>query len=287
MERITSNQCFGGIQATYKHASDVCGTDMQFAIYLPPQATQSKSTLDQKTTKIPVLWYLSGLTCTEENATVKAGAQQYAAQHGIALVMPDTSPRGANIEGEDQDYDLGTGAGFYLNATQKPWSTHYQMQTYITEELQKLVIKHFPIDANKQGITGHSMGGHGALTLGLKHPEIYQSISAFSPICAPTQCDWGKKAFENYLGNNQQDWQQYDANELILAGHKSAEILIDQGDQDDFLENQLKPEIFANSCKAMEQPLSLRMQQGYDHSYFFIASFIEDHIAFHAKQLRI
>jgi len=281
MEKISSNQCFGGTQATYKHASDACGTDMQFAIYLPPQALQEETNNQE----VPVLWYLSGLTCTEENATVKAGAQQYAAQQGFALVMPDTSPRGAGIEGEDQDYDLGTGAGFYLDATQAPWSKHYQMSTYITEELQNLVIENFPIDANKQGITGHSMGGHGALTLGLKHPELYRSISAFSPICAPSQCDWGKKAFENYLGNNQQDWQQYDANELVLAGHKSTEVLIDQGDQDNFLENQLKPEIFSKSCQAMNQPLNLRMQAGYDHSYFFIATFIAEHIAFHAKQL--
>ncbi len=277
LERISISRCFGGRQATYKQQSEYCKTEMRFAIFLPKQA---------ETEKVPVLWYLSGLTCTEENATVKAGAQKYAAEHGIALVMPDTSPRETFIKGEDNDYDFGSGAGFYIDATQKPWSKNYQMYSYIVDELQSLIIKNFSIDANRQGITGHSMGGHGALTLGLKHPDIYQSISAFSPICAPTQCAWGQKAFNGYLGANEGTWQEYDATALILSGKKSGEILIDQGSSDDFLEDQLNPELFAVACEAKKQPLNLRLQQGYDHSYFFIASFIEDHIRFHADRLK-
>jgi len=276
-ERISLNRCFGGRQATYKHQSEYCKTEMRFAIFLPKQA---------KTEKVPVLWYLSGLTCTEENATVKAGAQRYAAEHGIALVMPDTSPRETFIKGEDDDYDFGSGAGFYVDATQTPWAKNYQMYSYIVDELQSLVINKFSIDPNRQGITGHSMGGHGALTLGLKHPDVYQSISAFSPICAPTQCAWGQKAFNGYLGPNEDTWQEYDATALILSGKKSGEILIDQGSADDFLEDQLNPELFAVACEATKQPLNLRLQQGYDHSYFFIATFIEEHIKFHVDRFK-
>ncbi len=276
LELISNNRSFRGTQSTYQHDSISCRTKMRFAIYLPPQAN---------THKVPVLWFLSGLTCTEENATVKAGAQRYASEHGIALVMPDTSPRGTNIKDEDQDYDFGSGAGFYVDATIDPWSKHYQMYSYIVDELQQILIKHFPIDVNKQAISGHSMGGHGALTIGLKHPDIYHSISAFSPICAPTQCDWGKKAFAGYLGPDESAWQEYDATSLILSGKKSREILIDQGDADDFLEEQLKPELLAVACESQHQPLNFRLQQGYDHSYFFIATFMEDHIQFHAENL--
>ena len=276
LELINTNRCFQGNQSTYQHMSICCGTNMRFAIYLPPQAEAQK---------VPVLWYLSGLTCTEENATIKAGAQQYASEHGMALVMPDTSPRGAGIKGENDDYDFGTGAGFYVDASNHPWSVNYQMYSYIVDELQRLVIKNFPIDANKQAITGHSMGGHGALTIGLKHSDIYKSISAFSPICAPTQCEWGRKAFTGYLGSDEESWQEYDATSLILSGQKSGEILIDQGDADDFLEEQLKPELFVVACESQHQSLNLRLQQGYDHSYFFIATFIEDHIRFHSEKL--
>ena len=276
LELISKNRSFQGTQSTYQHTSICCGTNMRFAIYLPPQAN---------TQKVPVLWYLSGLTCTEENASVKAGAQRYAYEHGIALIMPDTSPRGANIKGENVDYDLGTGAGFYVDATKHPWLENYQMYSYIVDELQRLAINNFPIDVNKQAISGHSMGGHGALTIGLKHSDIYKSISAFSPICAPSQCEWGKKAFTHYLGTDESSWQEYDATSLILSGKKSGEILIDQGDSDDFLEEQLKPELFVVACESQHQPLNFRLQQGYDHSYFFIATFIEDHIRFHAEQL--
>ena len=236
-------------------------------------------------TALPVLWYLSGLTCTEENFTVKAGAQRFAAKHDLILIAPDTSPRGACLQGEDDDYDFGAGAGFYVDATQSPWDKHYRMYSYITQELPSLVFEHFPAKQNAQGITGHSMGGHGALTIGLKNPQIYKSISAFSPICSPVDCPWGQKALSGYLGDDRDSWQQYDSVCLIQQGRRSEEILVDQGDADDFLQSQLKPELLQQACEKVGQPLNLRMQPGYDHSYFFIASFIEDHIRFHANRL--
>lgn len=249
---------------------------MRFAAYLPPQA---------KTARVPVLYYLAGLTCTEETATIKAGAQAYAAKHGLALVMPDTSPRGAGIQGEDDDWDFGSAAGFYLDATQAPWSKNYRMYSYVTGELRALVNATFPVQADAAGIFGHSMGGHGALTIGLKHPDIYRSISAFAPICAPTQCPWGENAFSNYLGEERQAWAAYDACKLIEQGARTQEILVDQGKADGFLTEQLKPECLQAVCKVAGQPLNLRLHEGYDHSYYFIATFMREHIAHHARIL--
>lgn len=276
LKLISTNKCFGGKQSTYTHESEICKSTMRFSIFMPKEA---------KKKKVPVLWFLSGLTCTEENATVKAGAQRYAADHGIALIMPDTSPRDTFIKNEDSEYDLGSGASFYVDATEKPWSKHYQMYSYLVDEMQLLIRQNFLIDPSRQGIFGHSMGGHGALTIGLKHPELFKSISAFAPICAPTTCPFGKKAFTAYLGENQDNWQEYDATALVLNGKKSGEILIDQGSKDEFLEEQLKPELFAIACETKQQPLNLRSQLGYDHSYFFVASFMEEHIRFHVNRL--
>lgn len=269
--------CFGGTVAYYKHPSTDCGCDMSFAVFVPPQAEAGQ---------LPVLYYLSGLTCTEENFTAKAGAQRYAAEHGLMLVAPDTSPRGVNIPGEDSDWDFGTGAGFYVDATEGPWSRHYRMYSYVTQELPALIAEMFAVRADRQGIFGHSMGGHGALVCGLRHPELFKSVSAFAPITAPMSCPWGKKAFSNYLGSNQNAWRAYDASELV-HNHVQRDrlILIDQGMADEFLDEQLKPQVFEAACKAAGQPLTLRMQPGYDHSYFFIATFMGDHIRHHAKVL--
>ena len=277
MEIISEQCCFGGVQGVYRHQFAETGTPMQFSVFAPPQA---------KNGKVPVLWYLSGLTCTEENFTVKAGAQRYAARYGLMLIAPDTSPRGAGVPGEDDDYDFGSGAGFYVDATTPPWDRNYRMYSYVTSELPALVFEEFAADQQLQGITGHSMGGHGALTIGLKNPRTYRSISAFSPICAPTQCPWGQKALGGYLGDSTAEWQQYDATSLIEQGNRSGEILIDQGDADEFLADQLKPEIFAKACSEAGQELRLRMQPGYDHSYYFVSSFIGDHIEFHAGRLK-
>jgi S-formylglutathione hydrolase len=276
METVSEQRCFGGVQGIYRHDSKETGTPMQFSVYTPPGAEEGAK---------PVLWYLSGLTCTEENFTTKAGAQRYAAEHGLVLVAPDTSPRGAGIAGEDDDYDFGSGAGFYVDATRPPWDTNYRMYSYITRELPQLIFGGFPADRARQGICGHSMGGHGALTIGLKNADTFRSISAFSPICAPNECPWGEKALAGYLGDDRRDWGEYDACELIRHGKRSGEILVDQGDADDFLETQLKPELLQAACDAANQPLRLRMQPGYDHSYYFIASFIGDHVAFHAERL--
>lgn len=277
MEIIAEQRCFGGTQGVYRHQSDSTGTPMQFSAFVPHR---------KENAQLPVLWFLSGLTCTEENFTTKAGAQRYAAEHGLILIVPDTSPRGADIEGEDEDYDFGTGAGFYVDATVAPWSAHYRMYSYIVDELPTLVFERFPGDQSRQGITGHSMGGHGALTIGLKNPDRFSSISAFSPICAPTQCPWGEKAFSGYLGNDREQWKLHDATELVRNGARSGEILIDQGDADDFLDTQLMPQTFHEVCKDSGQKLNLRMQSGYDHSYYFISTFIGDHVAFHAERLK-
>jgi len=268
---------YGGIQGVYSHQSDATGTPMRFALYMPPQAESAKA--------LPVLWYLSGLTCTEENVTVKAGAQRYAAQHGLIFVAPDTSPRGAGIDGEDESYDFGTGAGFYVDATVDPWKKNYQMYSYIVDELPELISSSFPVQHDAQGITGHSMGGHGALTIGLKHPDRYRSVSAFSPICAPSQCPWGKKALAGYLGDNTDSWADYDATRLVEAGKRQNKILIDQGAADEFLQEQLLSSVFVDACNQAGQDVDLRLQDGYDHSYFFIASFMEDHLKFHAQNL--
>ena len=276
METVSEQRCFGGVQGVYRHHSQCTRTPMQFSVFVPSVASREKC---------PVLWFLSGLTCTEENFTVKAGAQQHAERQGMIVIVPDTSPRGAGIEGEDESYDFGTGAGFYLDATQPPWNENYRMYSYITQELQGLISDNFPIDSSRQAISGHSMGGHGALTVGLKNPHLYRSISAFSPICSPKKCPWGQKALTGYLGDDSSAWAEYDAVELIRNGHRSGPILVDQGKDDNFLQEQLKPELLASVCTDSDQPLQLRMQDGYDHSYFFIASFIEDHIAFHVACL--
>lgn len=277
MDTLSEQRCFGGVQGIYSHASRETGTPMRFSVFAPPAAGEGT---------VPVLWYLSGLTCTEENFTVKAGAQRYAAEHGIMLVAPDTSPRGAGIDGEDDDYDFGTGAGFYVDATEPPWDGNYRMYSYVTRELPELVFARFPGDRDRQGITGHSMGGHGALTIGLRNPDTYGSISAFSPICAPMQCPWGRRALGGYLGEDRDAWKVHDATELIRAGALVREILVDQGDADEFLGEQLKPELLVAVCGEMGQPVNFRMQPGYDHSYHFVASFIGDHVRFHAERLK-
>ncbi len=276
--KVAENKSFGGVQLRYQHASAVLGCDMYFSVYLPPAALQKKP--------VPVIYWLSGLTCTDENFVQKAGAQRYAAEHGVAIVTPDTSPRGDGVPDDtDGDYDFGLGAGFYVDATAEPWRQHYQMYTYITEELPTLVAKNFPVDATRTSIMGHSMGGHGALTIALKNPGKYKSVSAFAPIVSPMSCPWGHKALGGYLGDDRNTWSQYDAVTLIETAQERLPLLIDQGTDDNFLEEQLKPELLQAACDKNNHPLTLRMQSGYDHSYFFIASFIEDHIAHHANAL--
>lgn len=276
MKLLNESLCFGGEVGFYSHSSTVCNSEMRFAVYQPPQA---------KLHPVPVLYFLSGLTCTEENFMVKAGAQQFAAQHGLMLVAPDTSPRKTGAPDEDKDWDLGTGAGFYVDAIEQPWRDHYQMYSYVIDELPALIHQNFPVNPDKQGILGHSMGGHGALVCALRNPDRYQSVSAFAPIVAPMQCAWGQKAFSNYLGSDQTRWRDYDATELIQKAKFHSSILIDQGTSDPFLTTQLFPERFEKACAEMGQALSLRMQPGYDHSYYFIATFIEDHIRHHASIL--
>ncbi len=274
MEIIAENRCFEGVQGVYRHASDMCGCDMTFGLYLPPQA---------KVGKVPVLWYLSGLTCTHENAMTKAGAQAYAALHGIAVVFPDTSPRGDGIANDDA-YDLGQGAGFYVDATQDPWAPNFKMWSYVTEELPELLGREFSVDLNRQGITGHSMGGHGALTIGLSMPERYLSVSAFAPIANPTGSDWGRKQLGAYLGSDEAVWRDHDASLLLEARGYPGHLLIDQGAGDEFLD-LLRPEALADAIAKRRQPATLRMQAGYDHSYWFVSSFMPDHVAFHAEAL--
>lgn len=270
--------CFGGVVAYYSHYSEACNSEMSFSVYLPPQP-QAQA--------VPVLYYLSGLTCTAENFTIKAGAQRYAAEQGIMLVAPDTSPRNTGTPGEDREEDLGTGAGFYVDATAAPWHKHYRMYSYIVEELPALIAAKFPVIPEKQGIFGHSMGGHGALVCALRNPDKYLSVSAFAPIAAPMCCPWGKKAFSAYLGESREQWRQYDASELVKQSPFARPILIDQGSADPFLaRQQLLPEVFARACEAVRQPLTLRIQPGYDHSYFFIASFMADHLQHHAAAFR-
>ena len=275
LELVSQAKSFAGWHKQYTHHSATLGVDMRFAIYLPPQAGDNK--------KVPVLYWLSGLTCSDENFMQKAGAFNTAAKLGIAIVAPDTSPRGDNVADNDA-YDLGQGAGFYLNATQEPWSKHYHMYDYIVKELPSLIEANFPV-SNIKAISGHSMGGHGALTIGLNNPDSFTSISAFSPICNPTHCPWGQKAFSAYLGQDQEIWKSYDATELLKQNSSPLPILVDQGDADNFLHEQLKPESLVNAAKTHNSNLELRMQEGYDHSYYFISSFIEDHLMFHAKHM--
>ncbi|MDR6990455.1 S-formylglutathione hydrolase [Luteimonas sp. 3794] len=274
LERIEHRACFGGWQDVYEHASKTLGCTMRFAIYLPPQAD---------TAKLPVLYWLSGLTCNEQNFITKAGAQRYAAEHGVMLVAPDTSPRGDDVP-DAEGYDLGKGAGFYVDATQAPWSTHYRMYDYVVHELPALVEAELPANGAR-AISGHSMGGHGALVIALKNPGRYRSVSAFSPIVAPSQVPWGEKALGAYLGDERAAWRAFDATALVAHAAERLPLLIDQGDADEFLDVQLKPQLLQAACEAVGHPIELRMQPGYDHSYYFIQSFIGDHIAHHAKAL--
>jgi S-formylglutathione hydrolase len=279
MELASSHASFGGEQRFYRHDSRAIGLPMRFSIYLPPRAVAGG--------KVPLLVYLAGLTCTEETFPAKAGAQRVASELGMALLAPDTSPRGANLPGEADSWDFGVAAGFYLDATREPWSRHYRMESYLLEELLPLVDKAFPVDASRPGITGHSMGGHGALTLALRHPGRFASVSAFAPVAAPTQCPWGVKAFSGYLGDDRSAWKRHDATELMAARGEPLvdEILVDQGLGDKFLVEQLKPERFEEACAGAGQALRLRRHEGYDHSYYFVATFIEDHLRHHAGAL--
>lgn len=284
LEQLSAHACFGGEQRFYRHASHAVGLPMRFAVYLPPRALAAESA-DRK---VPALLYLAGLTCTEETFPIKAGAQRLAAELGLALITPDTSPRGAGVAGEADAWDFGVGAGFYLDATQAPWSTHWRMESYLLEELLPLVTNALPIDGARLGLFGHSMGGHGALTLALRHPGRFKSLSAFAPICAPTRCPWGEKAFTGYLGPDRSSWGEHDATVLMenqpLAPYPGG-ILIDQGLDDKFLADQLHPHLFEAACSAIGQPLTLRRHAGYDHGYYFIQSFIDDHLRHHAQQL--
>lgn len=274
MRTISENRCFGGVQGVYAHASEATGCEMTFGLFLPEEAEDMA---------VPVLWYLSGLTCTHENAMTKAGAQAWAAEHGVALVFPDTSPRGADVA-DDEAYDLGQGAGFYVDATEAPWAPHFRMWSYIADELPRIVTANFAVDEERQSITGHSMGGHGALTLAMRLPGRFRSVSAFAPIANPTQSDWGRKQLAAYLGAESEAWAAHDASLLMAAQGFEGEVLIDQGASDQFLD-LLRPEALAGAMAARRQPGTFRMQPGYDHSYYFVQSFIPDHIAFHAEAL--
>jgi S-formylglutathione hydrolase len=277
LEKLAENRCFWGLQQRYKHHSDSLGCDMNFSIYLPPQVGERN---------VPVLYWLSGLTCTDENFVTKAGAQRYAAEHGIAIVAPDTSPRGEDVPDDpDAAYDFGLGAGFYLNATQSPWDKHYRMYDYVVDELPSLVNSTFDVDSKNASIFGHSMGGHGALTIALKNPDKYRSVSAFSPIVSPSTVPWGRKAFGNYLGADESSWADYDSCELIRRGGKHLPMLVDQGLDDDFFKEQLQTELLEKACDAADYVATIRYQPGYDHSYYFISSFIGSHIAFHSQAL--
>ncbi len=280
IETISEHGCFGGVQGFYRHASGTIGLPMRFSVYRPPQALQNPDE------PLPVLMYLAGLTCNEETFAIKAGAQQWAAEHGLILLAPDTSPRDSSIAGADEAWDFGIAASFYLDAEQMPWQRRWRMESYLTLELLPLVLAHFKGRSERVGIFGHSMGGHGALTLGLRHPELFHSVSAFAPIGAPSQCPWGRKAFSGYLGDDTDRWRAHDATELILDGRRCPPLLIDQGLADKFLADQLHPELLERACRTMDQPLTLRRHAGYDHGYYFIASFMRDHIAHHAAALK-
>lgn len=278
-ETLSRHQCFGGVVGFHRHDAAETSSPMRFSVYLPPQAERRK---------VPALWYLAGLTCTEETFMIKAGAQRAASELGIALIAPDTSPRGVPLPGDSDSWDFGVGAGFYVDATQAPWSRHYRMYSWITRELPMLVAQHFPVDAERQGIFGHSMGGHGALTIGLRNPDRYRSISAFAPISSPMNCPWGQKAFAGYLGPDRDSWRAYDASELLRAlpavtGRPP--LLVDQGMADAFLEQQLMPDRLEQACKESGYPLTLRRHAGYDHGYYFISTFVEDHLRHHARTL--
>jgi S-formylglutathione hydrolase len=274
METLSENRAFGGVQGVYRHSSARTGCDMTFAAYLPPQARAGR---------VPCLWFLSGLTCTHENAMVKSGAQLWAARHGLAVVFPDTSPRGDGVA-DDDEYDLGQGAGFYVDATEEPWAPHFRMHSYITKDLQTLVTTEFPVELDRQGITGHSMGGHGALTLALRHPELYRSVSAFAPIAHPAASEWGRKQLSAYLGRDEEGWAEHDASLLLRARGWSGDMLVDQGADDPFLD-RLQPEALSAALAETRTAATCRLLAGYDHSYFFVASFMEDHLRWHAERL--
>jgi len=277
LNQVSASRCYGGTLSVFEHASSACQCPMRFAVFMPPHAA---------TEPVPVLWYMSGLTCTWENVMSKAGLQRTASELGLAVIAPDTSPRGEGVP-DDPSYDLGQGAGFYLNATQAPWAQHFHMDRYVTEELPHLVGRELPgLDMSRQGITGHSMGGHGALTLHLKHPDVYRSASAFAPIVAPSQVPWGQKAFTAYLGDDRDRWREYDACELVQRRPSTAHLLIDQGDADQFLARELQPERFVAAAQGAGQKVTLRLQEGYDHSYYFVTTFIDDHLRWHALALQ-
>jgi S-formylglutathione hydrolase len=276
LEQVAAHRCFGGTQGFYRHASAETGTPMRFAVFVPPQAASGPR---------PVLYFLSGLTCTEENFTTKAGAQRRAAELGLVLVMPDTSPRGTDLPGEHESWDFGSGAGFYVDATEEPWSLNYRMYSYVTRELPALVAESFPVEASQAGLFGHSMGGHGALVAALRNPAAWRSVSAFAPIVAPMHCPWGQKALSAYLGPDRARWRAYDSCALIEDGHRVPAILVDQGMEDPFLDQQLQPGRLEAACRDAGIPLTLRRQAGYDHSYYFVSSFVEDHLDWHAERL--
>jgi len=276
MKTLSAHACFGGLQHFLAHDSRECAAEMRFAVYEPPQA---------RLRRVPVLYYLAGLTCTEETFMIKSGAQRIAAELGLMLVAPDTSPR-VRLPGDDASWDFGLGAGFYVDARQAPWSAHYRMYSYVTRELPELVAAQFPADASRQGIFGHSMGGHGSLVCALRNPDCYRSLSAFAPIAAPMQCPWGRKAFSGYLGPDESMWMDYDASALVAQRPFHSPILVDQGTADKFLAEQLNPEIFADACRRSGQPFELRMHAGYDHGYYFIQTFMEEHLRWHAGRLQ-
>jgi len=283
VQTLSEHACFGGVQRFYQHDSTAVGLPMKFSVFLPPQTL-----IDDAGGKVPALIYLAGLTCNEETFMTKAGAQRLAASLGLALIAPDTSPRGANLAGETESWDFGLGAGFYLDATQMPWSRHYRMESYITDELLPLLAAILPIQPGRIGIFGHSMGGHGALTLALRHPELFKSVSAIAPICAPSKCPWGRKAFIGYLGPDETSWATHDATALMASARTApypGGILIDQGMADKFLRDQLHPQLFNAACARAGQPLELREHAGYDHGYYFIATFMADHLNHHARRL--
>jgi S-formylglutathione hydrolase len=274
---VSQSRCFGGVQGVFRHDAAETRCPMRFGLFLPPQAQAGR---------VPVLYWLSGLGSTEENFVIKAGAQRIAAELGLAIVTPDTSPRGVRNPGDDASYDFGLGAGFYVDATEEPWARNYRMYSYVTAELPRLVAEQFPVDAGRVGIFGHSMGGHGALTIALKNPAYYRSVSALAPIASPMSCPWGEKALTGYLGADRAAWRAYDSTALVAErGWKGPAIRVDQGTKDQFLETQLHPELLRDACARAGVPLELRMQEGYDHSYFFVATFVEDHLRFHARNL--
>jgi S-formylglutathione hydrolase len=276
LEVLSEHRCFGGVQGFYRHESAECGSPMRLSVYRPPAAEHGP---------VPVVYFLAGLTCTEETFVIKAGAQRVAAELGLMLVTPDTSPRVPRLPGDDADWDFGLGAGFYVDATREPWSHHYRMYSYVTGELPETIAANFPVRTGARGIFGHSMGGHGALVSALRNPGRYRSVSALAPICAPSRCPWGVKAFSGYLGDARDAWAEYDASQLVARGRFPGPILIDQGLSDKFLAEQLKPEVFESAARAVGQELEIRRHDGYDHGYYFIASFVADHLRHHARAL--